>query len=694
MNIAKIILICVLLIVLFIIGIVLYYMYRQPKCGNNVDPSQYQCSIIGKPTRIQTKKCNNNNSKQNSLMDIINFLGYMKKIHKKQEKMTLITTELNWKSEDEEPYEMIIGTFYFAIDALLNLLPTDFGQNKETPYGITSFFYPGFSCIQDNELFCSNLLKGTDNDYIKSLCKYYIHTQQIKYNDKCPFLLTTQSPDVDILDPYLYTNLGLLGAIPLEINDVIVIYTHIPVSSLQLNYWSFNIYLADHVKPNEKCYPFRQISASSLCPPLNLFNCYSDSYSWTDYNPFLLDHVNIFIVISLNKNLIKRTKEVIGERYKDEMKNIVVHGFEIPSEPGMNIQSNLPNPNGLTEESVYFNEKYDRLVMFLRLSQFPDADSEILKDYIYQNRNEKSDFQTVLYKFKETTNIQRCSFVSFPKMTHPLINEVKYKSTEFKSMFDDIFSQIKKINEYHIINKTIMCHNSILNIFAPLYKNIKNSDIPYIDGFQAFQMAGNAQADNHDAQYRTSKTTCLSSNDVFLAFCINHSKLHNCIYNNINLINYTRSLSIFSTTLDYNSPYSYYIVICSRSSILIDIIKSKLSLPDDCKIITYLIPNDITYCNPFLFVERVYINTFIDSSLDLFEVYGSDLKKSRPFLDNYEIDTLSKTCGPNNSNLLKPIYMHLSFNKPLFYYSGILALFILLFILVIILFIYKLKFSI
>lgn len=691
MELAKIILLIILIIVIIIIAIVLYYIYRQPICGSNVDPSQFQCSKNGKLIRIKTKRCRNeeNNKQSNKLADIAHFLNYMKHLNQEQVKMTILTTDISWE-QGQEPEEIIPGTFYFAIDSLLNLLPTDFGQNKQTPYGIMSFFYPSFSCLPDS--FCSNLFRESGSPILIKGCQKYVSFQQTQYNQSCPFSLhSLDSSGLDIKDPNLYDQLGMLGALSIQTNDVMVLYSHIPVSSLDLNYWSISLYLADHVKPNETCYPFRQISACSLCPPLNMFNCLQyNPESWTEFNPFLVDSVHVFTIISLDKNLIERVKKALKQRHAG-LSNLVIHGFEIPSMSGVPLQDNLPNPNTLTKDSVYFDEKYDRFVLFLRLSQFPDSDPSVLKKFIHQE--DTIDFQTVLYRFPSSTTdiIERCPYLAFPNITSPFMDEIKEKSSDFHSFFQTIYSNITSFPEYHIINNSIICNNSILNIFAPLYKQIKSSNIPYENGFQAFQMAGNAQADNHDAQYRTSKVVCISPNDVFIAFCINHAYFHNCIYNNINLIDYSKALSIFATALDFSSPFPYYLVLVSRSSSLLDKVQSKLSsLPFPCKIIPYLIDEKMNFCHPFLFVERVYLNTYIQSSLNLFSLLGPTLQQSLPSISPDTLQTLSNICAPDNSTLLKPIYMHFSFNQPTFYYSGILALFILFFLLVFFIFLLKL----
>jgi hypothetical protein len=691
MNPAKIILMTLLVIILIIIAVVLYFLYREPQCGCNVDPSQFQCSKIGKPIRVQTKKCKNKDeTDSNKLKNILLYLQYMRQLRQGQDKMTILTEDILW-NPDEAPIEIIRGTFYFAIDVLLDLLPTDFGQNKQTPYGIMSFFTPSFSCLSDS--FCTDLFQSANSPVLVDSCKKFVSYQREKFENRpCPFpLSSSNSSGLYLMDPALYDELGLLGALSIQTNDVMVVYSHIPVSSLHLNYWSFTIYLADHVKPNERCYPFRQISASSLCPPLNMFNClHYCPDSWTEFNPFLLDSVHVFTIISLNKKLIERVRGKLEERYGG-LKNRVIHSFEIPSAPGVRIQDNLPNPNKLTKDSTYFDETYDRFVLFLRLSSFPDFDPAMLKEYIDQRTT--TDFQTVLYRFEETTEIERCPFRSFPSIMDPFLDEVKEKSDDFYSTFSTLYSEMTAFPEYHIINQSIQCNNSILNIFAPLFKNIKNSTIPYVDGLQAFQMAGNAQADNHDAQYRTSKVVCISPNNVFLAFCINHSYLHNCIYNNINLVDYSKALSIFSTALDFSTPYLYYLVICARSSVLLDKIESKLSsLSISCKIVRYVIDPNINFCHPFLFVERVYLNTYLaSSSLDLFTLYGPDLQQSISSLSPDILQNFSGICAPQNANLLKPIYMHLSYNEPTFYYSGILSLFVLFFLLVFFLFLLKLR---
>ncbi|NBO25010.1 MAG: hypothetical protein EBU93_07260, partial [Chlamydiae bacterium] len=390
-------LIIVFIVILILIFILWWFLLRTPNCGADINPNKFYCTKNGRKIRnklIPKKKCEKNNE-GTKLKNLVFFLSYMEQLQQQQQKNAagslLMQIGETWSDGQEtKTIDRYRGIFYFAIPPLLDLLPTDFGQNKATPYGIMSFFnwYP--HCIRDKASFCEKTV-GSEN--IVELCKAYLRQKERQNggDSSCIFPLQSTDPKLYIRDGVFFDQLGMLGSLSITMSDVFVIYVALPVHELHLNYWSFEIYLSDHFRPGDRCYPFRQVNASLLCPSLNNITMLSDpTFQQSrkgEENPFLLDFVHLFIIITLNKGLGKEIETQINDTFQN-LPNRVVHTFGIPSAPGsLPHDPSLPNPNGYTSNSAYFHEEYDRFAVFLRLSQFPNASAEEkkrLQEYIYQ----------------------------------------------------------------------------------------------------------------------------------------------------------------------------------------------------------------------------------------------------------------------------------------------------------------------
>ena len=733
-------LIIVFIGILILIFLLWWFLLRMPKCGADINPNKFYCTKNGKKVRnklIPKKRCEISTSSTTKIKNLAIFLQYMERLQFQQQKIrnndtspSLLqignTTTMN--RDDDVKIDIYQGIFYFAIPPLLQLLPTDFGQNKSTPYGIMSFFnlYP--NCIPDKTAFCEKTV-ASKNVLVK-LCKAYLKQKANNVtgsssSSSCLFPLQSTNTDLYIRDDVFFNQLGMLGSLSITMSDVFIIYVNLPVNELCLNYWSFEIYLSDHFKSGDECYPFRQVNASLLCPSLNNINILSNpSFQEScqgEQNPFLLEYIHLFIIITLNQDLDKQINKQINDLFYN-LPNRVVHTFGIPSATGsLPHDPSLPNPNRYTYESAYFHEQYDRFAVFLRLSQFPNANQEEknrLQQFIYQKEKYNQNLETIMCRFHDISTTSssssslRFNYGIFPKIIPPPFDEISNLEAEFVNCKKRIrelffsFSPKKKKIFYH----SLQTRNCLANIFAPGYRNIVyDPSITYKGGFQAFQVAGNGQADNYDAQYRTSETVCLNSHDIFFSFCVNHSHFKNCIYNSLNIIDFNKAYSIYSAELDFQSPYKYYLVLSSRNSVLLQNLIQHIS--PSCQelnisLFSYVIttnpmdpmdPMDddtkqqqnqddvVSSCHQLLAVERMYINPILSPFSTLFSIFGNDLSKSVSNLHDFSI--FKNACAPSLVTLIPPFYAKVSIYDKTDYYILILLFFIFLFVFVILLFI-------
>lgn len=554
------------------------------------------------------------------------------------------------------------GIFYFAIPELLKLLPTDFGQNASTPYGIISFFDSFSSCISSSQEFCQSLFKNTKT---QSLCQLYFEK---KKQEPCPFFITDSNNQKFIENPTFFNQIGLLGAISMEPHQVILLKVNLPLRKLHLNYWSFNVYLADNLSPNEICYPNHQTIVASICPPFNMYT--SVGVSGKKFNPLtgegdLLekDHLNCILILTTNPYLGKKCKKDCESMFSVD----VIHVFEIPSAPGSQpLESDLPNPNQENQTSSLFDPYNQRITLFFRMSPDPMSPDPSYFEKFVQNTS-GNHFQTSFLSFPKSFPLFQYPKIQYPVMLNPTYNEIKNKSSEFQAMV----RRIQNTLYYHQYRcKKIKTRNSTLNIFAPLFKNILNSNIPYKGGWQAIQMAGNAQGDNYDAQYRPSQSVCLYEKDVMIGIAVNHAFLDNSIYNSINIVDLNKTFGIVAFNLTNEIDCLYYIVLCGRNMSEINQVERKIKscLDKNTKIfkkcISSTTKNGIPDSHHVLMVERTYLNPKYLSKTSpektyhlscLFGKHGKDFLEQESTEDAWE--SLINVVGPQNTNLLSPCFL-------------------------------------
>lgn len=688
-----------LLVIIIIISIYIYFRLKEPECGGYVDPSLRYCSskstiISGEP--IPEEQCNIGNVILEDFFKV-QFLNYIKMVYETIPQGLYNELYLQFSSLST----IYAGTMIFAINPLLKLLPSDFGQNEQTPYGVMSFF-PVYmsSCIDNEEHFCSYLAKGHPGSY--QFCKNLLD-KYIDPNKKCPFQVNSKNPNLYISDVNFFDLVGTLGTFSLTKQQIVVTYYDFPVSQLNLNYWSFTLYMADRLS-KEKCMPFRQTYLASLLQPLNCFTAVSNSKK--KFNPFTgrgdliqQGHIRFYVIVSLNQKLTSIVQAFLESRNDSDF----IHVFQIPTY--MSIDPSLPNPNNLTTKDLLYNPETDRLCMFLRLSPPPnvsETDQALLNAYIHYRPPFQNSLELCMLDFGDNAPMDD-TIIDYK--APPYINPPFLENPNLISIHDNLrYTLSSNIynNEFNFIK--LQSRYTLLNIFSPLTSSIlKTTTHDYQGGWQAIQMAGNAQGDNPDAQYRLSQGTCLSHDNVMIAVAVNHAYYGNSIYNNINIIDLNKAYSFYAVALNAEIDQEYYVVITGRNQGLLDkvhdIIASSMSrqLPNT-KIGYYKkyiktdssVYNGVPLCHQIIMAERIYVNPQYPSIknpsilYNLKNVFGNSfhdiLNTSSEYDDMW--DSMVNTNGPSVDTLIPPLYLKLKFptyRKVLFMIATVIFVTLLLF---------------
>jgi len=692
--------ILLVLIAFLVTGLVLYIRFRlkPPYCSGTIDPNQRYCengnAIVGEIPEGVCSPLNEKIYDQNFSI----FFDYLFQSIQKQSNSFLVT-QLNKSKPDS--WNIVPGNFFFATEELLRILPTDFGQNNTTPYGILSFFDSFASCITDLPSFCNTVIQSQDSDLsflLKGLCLTYFETLQKTSNYQCEMPITDHNPQVYIKDKIFFNEIGLLGALSMNYQDIIVCQVQLPLRYLHLNYWSFNLYRTDDLSPDESCYPYRQINLASICPPLNCFT--ACSYMKTVVNPlvgsFDSTYFTFNIIIAMEnsrKDMVQQTLDQITQVQTSDSPVLFTHVFRIPtSEGSMILSENIPNPNHLTSKSKLFDPSTQRFSMFLRLYPDPAAPPELLDDFIHLKTINGMDFMKDCFSVCKIT-IPDSSFLStrsepsiYPFFHYPIMISPPFdEKTQLSDTFSHIYNKcLRQLWFNSFFSSHVDTRNSVFNIFAPLNLPLLNGTIPYQGGYQAIQLAGNAQADNYDAQYRLSKAVCLQDNDLFLGFLVNHSSFQNVVYNSVNLVDTNKAFGYAAVNLNFKQDQSfpYYIVIASRSFSLLNqvewIISSVCSKDSNIPPIRIekiwietgpSIESQIPDCHQLMFVERLYLNTRFQSIQDptvfyqLQDIFGSSFEEFHSDQLNEDMQSsLKNVCAPLLDQIIPPSYVKLNYN--------------------------------
>jgi len=649
-----------MIVLLYVLCIVLisfriYKLFKTPSCGGTLNPNLRYCkedTLVVNQT-IPEDECNPISLDEKTRL-FLEFVRYL------SQKPTSSYVSLHLETKFQSQIENIeSGNMIFSIPPLLKLLPSDFGQNEITPYGVMSFYNTYIrKCISNTEKLCQ---------LFPLFCNNIPHSI-----GQCPFDVNDGNQNLEIEDVSFFNLVGLLGTFSLNERQVLVLYYDMPLEMLDLNYWSFTLYLADRLKKNEKCRPYRQTYLASLLPPMNCFH--TPALAQKRFNPLRgtgnvlkQGHLSFYLVVSLNETLGNTVKNYLEERNETDF----VHLFSIPKK--MTIDERLPNPNGLTENDPLYDPKTDRLSMFLRLSPSPSSDKSKLRDYIYSKDNgAQVCFMTFNNKIMKENNNEKTMIIQ-PRMIPSIFPETERISSLFHELNSKLWGFMYQSQFY---GERLATRHTLFNIFSPLTPSILNTKTQlYENGMQAIQMAGCAQGDNPDAIYRLSEGICLGDEDVMMAICVNHARFGNCLYNNINVLDLNKAYSFASVSYDSSFDVDYYIVLTGRNQELLETTKTRLeNLFPNVSIVSVFIPTGPTVkegipkCHSIMMVERIYINTLYPSIIPsnnqtyhLQDLFGEDYNEINENVDEDVWNSLLNVTAPDVKTLLPPIYLKFSY---------------------------------
>lgn len=681
--------ICILFIVAYLCWKCFSDIESTVQCPGTVNPQLVYCDpSTSKPVSgqlIPESTCNPTSPSYTKSI-LVKLLEFFITTNEKNKKSLQSGGIKSWIQNTPQLRQSFHGIFYFANQDLLQVLPTDFGQNYSTPYGIVSLWTPYAACISNPSQFCESLFPAEDSNALTlQACTAYFVEQSKQFQNACPFPISDTSVSntspLPIADMSFFNQIGLLGAFSLTESQAVIVHGKLPVSQIGLNYWSMNMYMADSYRPSSPCQPFRNTFVASICPPCNLYTAVGTSFTKNKkkWDPLTgegtVDPGNVTFCI-----IISTTQEVgnlCESSWNASLPNYdFVWRFNIPCNTNqMPIQSNLGNPNQLTTSDAIFNRDTDRLACFLRLSPDPNASEQ--EQAAFQNFVSNPSIYTIWTEW-QISSITEYDKTPFPTLMPPMYNEV---APPFINTWK---TQIREIHEQLAHSgfgvKTLPVRNSILNIFTPLNPQVLTTKIPYESGLQAIQMAGNAQADNHDAQYRLGKSICLGFKNVYMAIGVNHAVLGNAIYTSFNVLDTNRAQGLEAVNRTKTNPNTIYIVIASRNQLLLGILTQLLQqIFPHIDVFPIFLPtgvsqqNQIPMCHMIGMVERVYINPTYSSVMDnsiqynieeLFPYTPSQSPSSVPSSSSNDDawTSLTQVCGPNNSTLIPPVYYQLTYH--------------------------------
>jgi len=682
-----------ILVLILLFAFFIHQKLQNPTCGANISSTSQYCSdgqIIRKTTPTSCDPTNDAANYHNMSF----FFEYITRVYLQE---STLQSDLENAFGKENVFK---GNFIFAIPEILRILTSDFGNNASTPYGMMSFLQTYMPCISQKTQFCQNLNPGETNSayqiLVSSACSEYINLEN-KIQKPCPFVINDSNPNILIQNLETFNNLGALGSISLNYNQSIVLKGTIPLSSLHLNYWSFNLYLTDSFNPNVLCAPYEQVYAASIAPPLNAFT--SVSISGKKFNPLtgqgclVEGQISFYIIVACEATLASQIQSKLDTSSVDFM-----YVYKVPVSPNSAItESSLPNPNQIQKEDAMFHPEYQRLNLFLRLSPNPRATAtqlEALKQFVYRKEN--------LFQVSLVQQTLPSSPIFFKREELPTLLPPPYNEQQnLKIPYHDICKKVRKsLSSGGYSNFKLKTRNSLLNIMAPLYHSVLKTKLPYKGGWQAIQLAGNAQADNYDANYFLSQSACLTDNDALVSISVNHSALGNGIYNSINIVDTNKAYGYNAVVLDRTYPYLYYVILIGRSASFL--VQTESRLKQQLKglnvffekiIITTgdSIYGEVPLCHLLTQIERVYLNTVYSSSsnpnqiYNLTKLFGDNLNQLLTENNDQEDvwKSLSNVVGCDPSTLIHTTFYKTTYLDPKTTYARLAVLFMILVLIVI-----------
>lgn len=678
---------CIAFFLLVLVLLIVYIIQRLavPRCAGTFDPNQRWCrngKLVTTSVEEQQEGCKQEETEGSYTFQLTQFSQYLLRVESEMEANKRLSS---FFSRINEWTRVTQGHFLFAVPELLKVLPTDFGQNYVTPYGMISFFASYPPCISDTQQFCQTLFAPTGSTSLTTLCQSVFKSLQ-KTTSSCPFSLTDQSREAWIQDKGFFNVLGTLGAFSLSPTQAVVLFVDLPVADLKLNYWSFMMYLADSYDPEAQCTPYRQVQFASLSSALNMFTAVA--VSGKRFNPLTAQqgtvvkgHVRFYLILSSRVDLVRDIETQLRANPPYPLFDFI-YTFTIPSGKGsVKLDPGLPNPNSIEAQDPAFHPAYQRLACFLRLSPSVEATPDSLhniQQFIYQKGPYTHQFDCVLLESLSGRVNPPLLFSKYtlPAMIVPMVDEVQRYRDEFECTSRQC-TQTLFWKGYRV--SKLATRNSTLNIFAPLDRTLLQTKHPYLGGYQAIQVAGNGQGDNYDAQYRLSQGTCLTDDDVLMALCMNHCSVQNVLYNSINVVDVNKAYGYGSAVLDHSFPCRYYVVLAGRNLSLLNQTKQHLRARLDPNVQILTLPmrtgssleEGVPLCHSLLMVERVYLNTTYPSIEDptrlyrLMDLFGNsfqDLLVDHETTSNDAWASLINVVGPQNHTMISPKYWKASFS--------------------------------
>lgn len=681
------------LLVLSIIGITVYFQYKPPYCGDQLNKKNFLCNSASE------EECNPTNTVQ-YYDDIVTVIRYIMMNYEAQRTNATKNPLVPGESGESVP-SVTYGVFYYAISELLRVMPTDFGQNSLSPYGFSSFFpiYP--TCISDVETFCAQMFPSNENSEDNPQqkgqrnCEKFLNILKKRYvSSGCPFPIKDDSKNLFIGDPTVFNQFGMLGSTSMDIDSGIIIRICLPLQnppnnrccedssgticveqvSLALSYWSFALYKMESMDASDICYPNYQVNAASLCAPLNMYNAVAEAYRNTGLRKDpLRDTFKFAILINYCDAVDKRMRSTINDQKSAYYDFDFVYTMKIPCSDGsLPLSKDLPNPNLLSSKSTYFDPKTDRFGMISRLVEDQDRRVNIagytpLDSFV--NMQENTHFTVQMWKY-DFTPTDLYPFQPFPPRMNPPVNEKKTYGKEFRKLKNAILNPLEK-NAY-IINR-LTTRNNLVNITAPFYPQVRNGKIPYRGGYQAVQMAGNMQGDNPDAQYRLQQAECLDDNSVLITICVNHQNLGNSYYNSLNITDGYQAYGFYG--YDPGPAPRYIVFMTGRKPETLKMVEKTFRSGIDTEKVDIHFKTIITdktqafgipACHPVLMIERIYLNPLYASTTNG-RIYN--INELYTLTDENQIHdrilSLSNVTGPELDYYIEPCYYKITQNTRL-----------------------------
>lgn len=687
-------LIVLIILVISIVGITLYFQYKPPYCGDQLNKKNFLCNSASE------EECNPTNTVQ-YYDDVVDVIGYIM-LNYEAQRIDALRNPIRVRNSNYTP-RVTFGVFYFAISQLLRVMPTDFGQNSLSPYGFCSFFpiYP--SCISDVETFCAQMFPSNENSKDNPQqkgqrnCEKFLNVLRERYAT-CPFPITDDMKNLFIGNPTVFNQFGMLGSTSMDTNSGMILRICLPLDNppterccsgpsgtrcveqvaLALSYWSFALYKMESMDAADICYPNYQVNAASLCAPLNMYNAVAEAYINTGERKDPLRNSFKFAILINYSDLVDQYMRATIEEQKDSPYSAYydfdfVYTMKIPcSEGSIPLSKDLPNPNFLDSKSVYFNPETDRFGLLSRLVEDQERRTNVagytsLDNFVNMKENTHFSVQMWTYDVNKYS-AKPYPFQPFPPRINPPVNEKKVYGDEFRKLKNSILNPLEK--QAYIINR-LTTRNNLVNITAPFYPQVRNGKIPYRGGFQAVQMAGNMQGDNPDAQYRLQQAECLDDDSVLISICVNHQTLGNSYYNSLNITDGYQAFGFYG--YDPGPGARYIVFLTGRNPETIKMVEKTFRSGIDTETVEIHFKTIITdktqafgipACHPVLMIERIYLNPLYVSITNDRTYNINEIVNSQDRIHD-RIISLRNVTGPELDYFIAPCFYKVTKNTRL-----------------------------